>query len=133
VHEATRDPVVGENLAYSVHFYAATHGEELREKVAAAVRGGFLVFASEWGASECTGDGALDLDASRTWLGFLERHQISDVNWAISDKAERCSALRPGASGGGGWPAAHLTGSGEVRGQSLRGELPPLICSCNLT
>merc|ERR1719210_1263286 len=33
VDEAALDPVSGENLAYTVHFYAASHGQDLRDKV----------------------------------------------------------------------------------------------------
>ena len=36
-------------------------------------------------------------------LDFFERLNISDANWAVSDKQEACSALLPGASGEGGW------------------------------
>ena len=36
-------------------------------------------------------------------LDFFGRLNISDANWAVSDKQEACSALLPGASGEGGW------------------------------
>merc|ERR1712107_785396 len=98
VDEATRDPAAGENLAYALHFYAGTHKFELREKMERALNKNHCLFVSEWGACECTGDGKLDFRESDTWLSFLEQHQISDCNWAISDKLEAASALKPGSS-----------------------------------
>lgn len=41
-------------------------------------------------------------------MDFFERLNISDANWAVSDKQEACSALLPGASGEGGWKDCDL-------------------------
>ena len=39
------DPLQGQvNVMYSVHFYAATHGQWLRDRVQAAVSAGMLFF-----------------------------------------------------------------------------------------
>merc|ERR1712151_1375313 len=97
--------------------------QELRNKVSTALANGVAVFAAEWGACEYspyTGNGALDLGEVQTWLGFFEQHHISDVNWAISDKAESCSALVDGASRHGGWAEYQLTPSGVFVRASLR-------------
>merc|ERR1712151_332310 len=97
--------------------------QELRNKVSTALANGVAVFAAEWGACEYspyTGNGALDLGEVQTWLGFFEQHHISDVNWAISDKAESCSALVDGASRHGGWAGYQLTPSGVFVRASLR-------------
>eukprot|EP00975_Prorocentrum_lima_P019158 4029955-Prorocentrum_lima.AAC.1 len=45
VVEATNDPVLGVNIAYSIHFYAGTHGQYLRDRVATASDRGFAIFA----------------------------------------------------------------------------------------
>lgn len=122
VDEASRDPVAGPNLAYTIHFYAATHGLGLRRKVQQALANGIAVFATEWGTCDASGDGTLDLAETRAWLAFLDEHSISDANWAIGDKDEACAALRPGASGLGGWQACQLTASGAFVRAGLRGE-----------
>merc|ERR1711862_1017214 len=46
---------------------------------------------------------------------------ISSSNWAISDKAESCSALRGGASPNGGWSEGQLTDSGRWVRNTIRG------------
>jgi len=137
VEEASKDPVAGVNVAYTLHFYMSTSGQGLRESVERALDNGIAVFATEWGTCEASGDGALDLGETKRWLDFLGRRGISDANWAISDKAESCSALVPGASGRGGWSVCELSRSGNFVRASLREEPPPsdgeLAVMCGLT
>merc|ERR1740123_840588 len=92
VEEAAADPVSGANLAYTIHFFAHTHREGLRDKVATALSLGAAIFATEWGTCRADGNGQLDLAESQTWLSFFEENHISSANWAISDKLESCSA-----------------------------------------
>ena len=47
IHQAAADPVVGENLMYTLHFYAGTHGQALRERIDAVRAQGLAVFVSE--------------------------------------------------------------------------------------
>mmetsp|Transcript_88546 Transcript_88546/g.237499 ORF Transcript_88546/g.237499 Transcript_88546/m.237499 type:complete len:529 (+) Transcript_88546:114-1700(+) len=126
VDEAANDPVAGSNLAYTLHFYASTHRQSLRDKATSALAKGAALFVTEWGTCEASGDGALDLIETQRWLDFMETHHISDANWAVSDKSEACSALQPGASGTGGWTAAQLTASGSFVRASLIADAPSL-------
>ncbi|CAJ1393160.1 unnamed protein product [Effrenium voratum] len=61
VDVAAADPVAGENLAYTIHFYANTHKQELRDKVSKALELGAAVFATEWGTCDASGDGTVNL------------------------------------------------------------------------
>ncbi|MEM6730482.1 MAG: cellulase family glycosylhydrolase, partial [Myxococcota bacterium] len=98
VDEAADDPVDFDNVAYVVHFYAAQpeHGAALRAKVQRALDRGVAVFASEWASVEANGDGAPDVDATRTWLSLLAANAISHAMWSIHDKDEGASILQPG-------------------------------------
>jgi len=118
---AAADQASGENLAYTIHFYAATHTGELRDKVDTAKNSGVAVFATEWGTCNADGNGQLDLHSSDTWLAFLKGHGISYANWAISDKNEACSALTPGATTNGNWPNDVLTASGRYIKAAISG------------
>jgi endoglucanase len=120
VDVASSDPVPGKNLAYTIHFYAASMGQDLRDKVSTALNNGVAIFATEWGTCEYTGDGNVDLGSSQAWLDFLDENHISDANWAVSDKAEACSALREGASESGHWSEGELTESGAFVRNSIR-------------
>jgi len=112
VDEAADDQVQGTNLAYTLHFYAATHKGFLRDKAVHALNRGIALVVTEWGTCDASGNGSLDLESSRQWIAFLDEHKISHANWALSDKPEAASAFRPGASGTGGWTDEDLTPSG---------------------
>merc|ERR1712118_156784 len=103
----------------------------VRDRTETALRSGTAVFATEWGTVKCnaatTSEDETQLSLTnnfaeaRQWLRFFEDHQISDANWAISDKSEACSALRVGASSTGGWdPQVDLTASGRFIRSSIR-------------
>jgi endoglucanase len=93
VNVAAADPVQGKNLMYTFHFYSGSHGEELRARVKAAIDDGAAVFCTEWGTTNATGGGPLFLPEAETWLAFLDKYQISWVNWSLCDKHEGSAAL----------------------------------------
>ncbi len=104
IHLVAESPLEGfKNVMYTVHFYAATHGDYLRERTEAAVKKGIPVFISESGATEASGDGKIDPVSEEKWIEMCERLGISWVCWSISDKNESCSMLLPRASATGPW------------------------------
>ncbi|HUU91647.1 MAG TPA: glycoside hydrolase family 5 protein [Phycisphaerae bacterium] len=124
VDKAARDPVKFGNVAYALHFYAATHKQSLRNKAAAALKGGLALMVTEWGTSEASGNGKLDYEETQRWLEFMDRHQLSWCNWSVADKQETSAALRPRASGKGGWRAEDLSRSGTLLRKELRVRSP---------
>lgn len=113
IHLAAADPVEGENLMYTLHFYAGTHGKELRDRMDAALEKGLPLFVSEWGTSRADGSGGVFLKESEEWLDFLDSRKISWANWSLCDKNETSAALKPGASQNGGWKEKDLSESGK--------------------
>ncbi|MBC6983410.1 glycoside hydrolase family 5 protein [Caulobacter sp. 17J80-11] len=120
VDVAAADPLPFTNLAYTLHFYAGTHRQELRDKAEAALARGAALMVTEWGTSEATGDGVLDEAETQAWWDFLETRQISYLNWSVADKPETASALKPGAAATGGWTDEDLTASGRLVRAHLR-------------
>ena|GEM_PF-313257 len=123
VDEASRSPLEGfDNIAYSFHFYASDphHQERLRARADTAIKNGLCIFVNEWGVSESSGDGAFDVAKTTAWLQWMEENQLSWCVWSIADKAETSAALRPGASGEGGWTEAELTPGGKFIRDHLR-------------
>src|SRR4028118_79713 len=49
VDEAAASPISGSNIAYTLHFYASTHGAGLRSKASTALSRGVALFATEYG------------------------------------------------------------------------------------
>jgi endoglucanase len=117
---AAADPLDFENIMYTLHFYAGTHGEELRDKCRAALAMGAAVFASEWGTSEADGSDGVYTKESDVWLDFLAQHEISWCNWSLGDRDETSAALLPGAPDGG-WTKEHLSESGRYVFERLKG------------
>jgi endoglucanase len=117
---AAADPLPFANIAYTLHFYAGTHRQELRDKALRAMELGVALFVTEWGTSEASGDGTLDEAETRLWREFMETHKLSHLNWSIIDKDETAAALLPGAPGTGPWTDDMLTPSGVVVRQMLR-------------
>lgn len=115
VDVAAADPITTySNIAYTLHFYAGTHKQSLRDKAQTALSRGIALFVTEWGSVDASGDGAVDTTETNTWLSFLKTNGISHANWSLNDKAEGASALIPGASANGGWTSAQLTTSGTL-------------------
>ncbi len=116
VDVASLDPISDySNIAYSLHFYAGTHGEYLRTKAKTALDNGIALMVTEWGAVNADGDGDVAEDEVEAWMAFLADNKLSHCNWAVNDKSEGASALNSGASTSGNWSDDDdLTASGLV-------------------
>ncbi|HYC87245.1 MAG TPA: cellulase family glycosylhydrolase [Chryseosolibacter sp.] len=112
VDVAASDPISGTNIAYTLHFYAATHKASLRTKAATALSRGVALFVTEWGTCEASGSGFVDQVSTNEWVTFMKENGISNCNWSINDKAESASILKPGVNTTGSWTDADLTQSG---------------------
>lgn len=107
------DPIQGyDNLMYTMHFYAATHQKELRDRTDEAIKSGLPIFISESAGMEATGDGPLNLKAWQEYIDWMETKKLSWITWSISDKEETCSMLKKSASSEGNWKEKDLNESG---------------------
>ena len=118
---AAADPIKDPNVAYALHFYAGTHKADVRAKAEEALKLGAALMVTEWGVCNADGDGPIDEASVNEWMDFMRRNQLSHCNWAISDKSESASILRPGASEKGGWSDADLTPAGLLVRGLIRG------------
>ncbi|WP_378187021.1 cellulase family glycosylhydrolase [Aquimarina sp. W85] len=91
---ASNDPIDDHNIAYTLHFYAGTHGQSLRNKAAKAMNNGIALFATEWGAVDASGDGDIDSAETEKWMQFFKDNAISHVNWSVSDKPSNSDPKR---------------------------------------
>lgn len=122
VDEASLDPIKGNNIVYSLHYYASTHKQELRDKAVTALNNGAALMVTEFGTVFANGDGEINQEESRLWWDLLDKHQISWCCWSVCDKKESSAALKPGASATGGWDESMLNPSGILVRKELRGE-----------
>lgn len=121
IHLVADDPISGyKNLMYTVHFYAATHGKELRDRSDYALKKGIPIFVSESAGMKADGDSAIDYDSWNTWIDWMEANKISWIIWSIADKNETCSMLKTTASDTGNWSENDLKESGVKTREMLR-------------
>ncbi len=116
------DPLEFDNIMYTLHFYAGTHGAELRNKCLKALEMGAPIFVSEWGTSAADGNGGVFLNESDVWLRFLAQYDISWCNWNLGDRDETSAALSPGAPLGN-WTQEQLSKSGRYVFSKLNGTI----------
>ncbi|MBO4900566.1 MAG: glycoside hydrolase family 5 protein [Lachnospiraceae bacterium] len=94
--EACADPVtIDDNIMYSLHFYAGTHKEELRQIYRDAIAKKLPVFVTEFGT--CAADGAGDHfpDESKIWLDLLDQNDTGYMMWNISNRDETSASFVP--------------------------------------
>jgi endoglucanase len=122
VDAASNDPITGySNIAYTLHFYAGTHGASLRSKAQTALNNGIPLFVTEWGSVNADGDGGVANSETNAWMDFLRTNKISHANWSLTDKSEGAAALTSGASANGGWTNNQLTTSGALAKSLISG------------
>ena len=108
-----------ENVLYSLHFYAATHGQWLRDRMVQALDAGLPIFISEFGTPDASGSGANDLDSADAWLDLADERHVSYCCWSLSNKDEAASLLAPTSTATSGW----ADGDSIACGRSLEQEL----------
>ncbi|WP_233268321.1 glycoside hydrolase family 5 protein [Cellulophaga sp. L1A9] len=120
VDEVVGNEIDDDNVAYTLHYYASSHKQELRDIAQIALNNNLAIFVTEYGVTEASGNGYIDEASANTWWSYLNDNKISWCNWSIADKDESAAALTPGASGTGNWAESELTVSGKlVRAEML--------------
>ncbi|MBN1960845.1 MAG: glycoside hydrolase family 5 protein, partial [Deltaproteobacteria bacterium] len=112
---AAADPVVGDNIMYSLHFYSCTHGDEIRGYADAAINSGATIFVTEWGATNADGglDGKVCLDQAQQWLDWMDEKQISWAAWKLDGCSDAtCIFASKYVSAKGNWSENQLHGHG---------------------
>lgn len=98
VHLAADNPIRDvDNIMYTLHFYAATHRDFLRERADYALKKGLPIFVSECAGMEASGDGPIDIVEWNKWQSWMKKNKISWAAWSVSDKDETCSMFYPTA------------------------------------
>lgn len=90
---AAADPItISTNIAYTLHFYTVYHKKELRDVATAAIKSGLPIFVTEWGPIGYTQN---DPEAE-LWMEWCKSNMISHCAWAVNDKLEEWSIVKPG-------------------------------------
>lgn len=123
VDDAALNPLEGDNLMYTLHFYSCTHRADLRARADTALEAGLALFVTEWGASHADGglDGIVCEDEAEQWLQWLEQHRISWVAWKLDGCSDStCFFADKGVPRSGPWPDEVLHGHAPLVVRHLR-------------
>jgi endoglucanase len=121
IHLPAADPIKGySNIMYTLHFYAATHKQSLRDRAGAALQKGLPIFVSECAGMEASGDGAINEQEWTAWKQWMQTHNISWAAWSVSDKNETCSMVQGTSSPVSGWADADLKAWGITVKNALK-------------
>ena len=122
IHLPAEDPIKGfENLMYTMHFYAGTHKQWLRDRTDAAIAKGLPIFISESAGMEASGDGPINQVEWQKWIDWMDAKGLSWITWSVADKNETCSMLQSTALADGKWQMIDLKESGIKTRNYLRG------------
>lgn len=121
VQEAAADPIAEDNIMYTLHFYAATHQADLRERLRTAVEGGLPVFVTEFGICEASGDGKIDYDSADEWVKHMDELDVSYICWNLSNKKETSALFKPKCKKTDGFTLDDLTDAGLWLVDTLHG------------
>ena len=113
IFRAAEKPLGFDNIMYTLHFYAATHGEQLRLAAEKCIKEGLPVFVSEYGLCDSTGGGCIDEQQSAAWLELLDRYDISMICWNLSNNAEAAALIKHECGKLSGWTEDDLTAHGK--------------------
>ena len=114
VDTAAADRITGySNIAYSFHFYAATHTDSYRAKLESALKQNLPVIVTEFGISDASGNGTVSTSEGDKWIKLLNKYGVGRVMWNLSNKNESCSLLKSSCTKKSGWKSSDLSGSGK--------------------
>ena len=94
LYSVAADPLNFDNILYTLHFYAASHGQNYRDMTKELSEKGLPIFVSEFGVTAASGGLPRDLESADRWIELLEEENISYCLWSFSNVAEACSAVR---------------------------------------
>lgn len=113
VDQAAADPIKGDNIMYALHFYAATHKTDLRNKMTAAINKGLPVFVTEYGICDASGNGAIDKKEADRWIQTMDEYGVSYIAWNLSNKQESSSIIKSSCSKVSGFKKSELSDEGR--------------------
>lgn len=111
IDQAAKAPLDHENIAYTLHFYAATHKDDLRAKYESVVNK-IPIVVSEFGICDASGNGTIDEESANAWMKLLDQYDTGRILWNASNKDESSSIFKPGTDLTS-WTLNDLSASGK--------------------
>ena len=103
VDKASQNKLSGDNIMYTLHFYADTHKQDLRNAADVALSKNCPLFVTEFGTCNSSGNSGFNVKESIEWFKWMKENNISWANWSFADKDETASLLFPNSCKKGKW------------------------------
>ena len=113
IDKAAASPLTFDNVMYTLHFYAGTHKDDLRNRLETCAQNNLPVFVSEFGMCDASGNGANDFDSTTKWLDLLNKYQISFCCWNLANKDESSSVFKAASTALSDWTDEDFNESGR--------------------
>ena len=113
IDKAAASPLTFDNVMYTLHFYAGTHKDDLRNRLETCAQNNLPVFVSEFGMCDASGNGANDFYSTTTWLDLLNKYQISFCCWNLANKDESSSVFKAASTTLSDWTDEDFNESGR--------------------
>jgi endoglucanase len=101
------------NLLYTLHFYACTHKQKLRDKANVAIAKGLALFVTEFGATPSDGgvppNDLVCQDETNLWFDWMSQNNVSGVAWKLEKCTDTSCILASNAPVAGPWTDEFLT------------------------
>lgn len=121
IDKAAASPLDDSNVMYTLHFYAGTHKDDLRNRLETCVQNGLPVFVSEFGMCDASGNGANYFVSTTKWLDLLNKYQISFCCWNLANKDESSSVFKASSTALSDWTDDDFNESGRWIRDYFRG------------
>lgn len=108
-------------VMYSVHYYAATHKQELRDRVEYALSKGVPVFLDEYSICDASGDGEINVEEAYAWEKLADDHMLSYAQWNLSNRDESSAMVKATCTKTSDWEDEDLTVTGRWMKRRLGG------------
>ena len=113
IDKSAASPLTFDNVMYTLHFYAGTHKDDLRNRLETCAQNNLPVFVSEFGMCDASGNGANDFDSTTKWLDLLNKYQISFCCWNLANKDESSSVFKAASTALSDWTDEDFNESGR--------------------
>lgn len=100
------------NVMYAMHFYAATHGDYIRNKLITAHNANTPIFISEFSICDASGNGNIDYGSAEAWKNLIKQYNLSYAGWSLCNKNESSAIIKSSVSKTSNWTDSELSSTG---------------------
>jgi len=113
VDQAAENPLPYDHLLYTLHFYADTHRQELRDRAEKALQAGLPIIVSEFNCTSADGNGTANTEEGDLWMELIRKHNLSFLCWSLSNHPESSAVLLASCDKTSGWEEEDLDVTGK--------------------